>query len=75
MSVLKPGPVYVGTLLSEMGEDVQEIRVKDSAAGSTHIYHGNWQAHIPVYILSKEVRSFIAGDNPDGDGRMLLIGV
>lgn len=58
MSVLKPGPVYVGTLLSEQGEDVRKVVVIDTVDKKRHeVLYDDWQAVLPVYILSKEVKS------------------
>ena len=69
MSVLKPGPVYVGTLLSEMGEDILKIRVRDDANGSIYVHHGDWQRGMPVYILNKEVKEY---DTYVHDGECVL---
>ena len=44
IDALKPGPEYVGTLLSAMGEDVRLVEVTDSVDGSVDEFRGDWRA-------------------------------
>lgn len=75
ISVLKPGPVYVGALLSEMSDDVQKIIIIDEKEGLQHVVvDDDWRAVVPVYILNKEVKECDTTELDDG-GHVLRIRV
>lgn len=76
VSLLKPGPVHVGTLLAEMGDDVRKIVVIDETAIQTLTFKDfdDWRDVVPVYILNKEVK--VCGtEECENGGRCLAIRV
>ena len=76
VSLLKPGPVYVGTLLEEMGDDIRKIVVVDDDAREALTFEiiDDWKAVVPVYILNKEVKVCGTEERP-GVGRCLVVRV